>query len=380
MLRKNLILIGLVAVLVAALAPATASAADPRGVNPSDPNPLAGETFYNQPDAPAMNEWRHLVRIGQKHKADLIWKIAGQPKAMWFGRFTSPHFFEKVRRRIDPARARGEVPIFTVLRAQATGCSPTYQGGGPAEDSARRTGTTTWPARSATTAWSSPSSPTRSARSTACAPAAATTAYACSRYGVDVLSKLPNATVYLEAGASDWESAARTAKQLRVIGIRKVRGFMLNVTHYDWTANNIQHGLEISRLTGGKHFIINTAENGRGAVHYKRWINRSRHIWRRINVWCNPRHARPGPGSHHAHVTTRQGRRLPVDQPARVRAELPAPADRLVPAAGADAGEVRDQLGAPAPRHRLRLQAALPAEPLHHGPLAAIRATVENEQ
>ena len=43
---------------------------------------------------------------------------------------------------------------------------------------------------------------------------------------------------------------------------------MLNATHYDWTAANIQHGLEISRRVGGKHFIINTAENGRGPVHY----------------------------------------------------------------------------------------------------------------
>ena len=88
------------------------------------------------------------------------------------------------------------------------------------------------------------------------------------RYGVEALAELPNATVYLEAGASDWEPARRTAKQLRAIGIAKVRGFMLNVTHYDWTAENIKHGLQISRKTGGKHFVINTAENGRGPVNY----------------------------------------------------------------------------------------------------------------
>ena len=96
------------------------------------------------------------------------------------------------------------------------------------------------------------------------------------RYGVDVLSQLPNATIYLEAGASDWEAAARTAKQLRYIGISKVRGFMLNVTHHDWTRANIQHGLEISRMVGGKHFIINTSYNGRGPIHYK-WINKAQH-------------------------------------------------------------------------------------------------------
>jgi endoglucanase len=102
------------------------------------------------------------------------------------------------------------------------------------------------------------------------------------RHGVTALSRLPNATIYLDAGASDWEPARRTARQLRAIGIAKVRGFMLNATHYDWTRNSIRHGLEISRRTGDKHFIINTAENGRGPVHY-RLAN-----GRRIHVWCNP--------------------------------------------------------------------------------------------
>jgi endoglucanase len=63
---------------------------------------------------------------------------------------------------------------------------------------------------------------------------------------------------------------------------------MLNVTHHDWTHANVQHGLQISRMVGGKHFIINTSYNGRGPIHYKRWINKAAHKWRRINVWCNP--------------------------------------------------------------------------------------------
>jgi endoglucanase len=120
------------------------------------------------------------------------------------------------------------------------------------------------------------------------------------RYGVDVLSRLPNATVYLEAGASDWEPAARTARQLRYIGIHKVRGFMLNVTHNDWTLAGIRHGLEISRRTGDKPFILNTATNGRGPVHYRNGRGR------RINVWCHPRRRGlgipPTTATHHPKV------------------------------------------------------------------------------
>ena len=61
---------------------------------------------------------------------------------------------------------------------------------------------------------------------------------------------------------------------------------MLNATHYDWTRANIKYGVELSRRLGGKHFVINTAENGRGPIH-KRLPN-----GRRLTVWCNP----PGRG------------------------------------------------------------------------------------
>jgi endoglucanase len=298
MLRKQVILI----LLAAFLLPAAASA-DSRGVSPSDPNPLAGLTFYNDPESPSMQAWRHLQRSGRREQADQIWKIASQPKALWLGRFTRPNFAVKVRRLIDPAKARGEVPVFTVLRAQSTGCGPDYQGGGPAEDRA----TMAWyddlarviGSDRAVIAFEPDSLGTidchaRSRRDDRLRVLA---------HGVDVLSKLPNATVYIEAGASDWESPARTANLLRKVGIAKVRGFMLNVTHYDWTGENIEHGLEISRLTGGKHFIVNTAENGRGPVHYRKWIDRSRHIWRRITVWCNPglRGLGPAPTTETSH-------------------------------------------------------------------------------
>ena len=258
------------------------AAAFPASAGAQEPNPLEGVTFYNDPESPSMQQWRALTRAGDDRNADLIWKIAREPKALWLGRFTRPNFAVKVRRLIDPAKARGEVPIFTVLRAQATGCGPSYQGGGPAEDAATR-------------AWYDDLArvigddrvviafePDSLGTIDCLARSRRDDRLRLLRYGVDALSKLPNATVYLEAGASDWEPAARTANQLREIGIAKVRGFMLNVTHYDWTAANIQHGLEISRLTGGKHFVINTAENGRGPVHY-RLAN-----GRRITVWCNP--------------------------------------------------------------------------------------------
>ena len=136
------------------------------------------------------------------------------------------------------------------------------------------------------------------------------------RYGVDALSQLPNATIYLEAGASDWEPPSAPPTSCATIGIAKVRGFMLNATHYDWTRDNIRARPRHLAAVGGKHFIINTAENGRGPIHYQLPNGR------RINVWCNPRPAAGSAAAHHGHLEP-DGGRLPVDQPARLRAGLP---------------------------------------------------------
>ncbi|MDQ6806834.1 MAG: glycoside hydrolase family 6 protein [Actinomycetota bacterium] len=83
---------------------------------------------------------------------------------------------------------------------------------------------------------------------------------------VNVLSQLPRAVVYLDAGAGDAVPAAKTASMLRRAGVSQIQGFYVNSTHFDWTSREIRYGRQISRLTGGKHFVVNTAENGRGPL------------------------------------------------------------------------------------------------------------------
>jgi endoglucanase len=259
-----------------------AQVVDPRGVDPNSPNPLAGLRFYVDQESPSMQTWRSYQRQGKTGKANLIWKIAREPKNVWVGRFTSPNFHVKVRRLFDAAQAQGAVLLITVLRAQSTGCSPTYQGGGPREDArtrdwydalARAIGNDRVVIAFEPDSLGTIDCHARSRRDDR---------IKLLRYGIDVLSQLPNATIYIEAGASDWEPAKRTANQLRAVGVSKVRGFMLNATHSDWTRDNISHGLDISRRIGGKHFVINTSENGRGPVHYRLPNGR------RGTVWCNP--------------------------------------------------------------------------------------------
>jgi endoglucanase len=278
---------------------------DPRGVDRHSPNPLRGTFWFIDPEAPAYERYLSFKHRGMASHAELMWKIAGQPRFSWFGRFTRPDMQRKVRLYIDRAACTqpGRIPLMTVMRHMGKGCSPSYSGGGAAEDARTRRwydGFAQAVGNARVVIAFEPDSlgtidclkkSRRAARVRTLA------------YGVDVLSRLRGATVYIEAGASDWEGAGRTAKLLRKVGIGKVRGFMLNVTHYDWTLNNIRHGLEISRLTGGKPFIINTSNAGRGPIHYRKRVGGER---RRMNVWCHPLKRGLGPAprtqTHHPRV------------------------------------------------------------------------------
>ncbi len=87
------------------------------------------------------------------------------------------------------------------------------------------------------------------------------------RDAINVLAaNCPRLVVYLDAGAADALSAHHTASLLTRAGVAQIQGFFLNSTHFDWTSKEIRYGERISRLTGGKHFIVNTGENGQGPL------------------------------------------------------------------------------------------------------------------
>ncbi len=87
------------------------------------------------------------------------------------------------------------------------------------------------------------------------------------RDAIDVLTaRCPRLVIYLDAGAADAVPARRTAALLKRAGVAEIQGFFLNSTHFDWTSREIRYGELISRLTGGKHFVVNTGEDGRGPL------------------------------------------------------------------------------------------------------------------
>ena len=99
----------------------------------------------------------------------------------------------------------------------------------------------------------------------------------------------PHLVIYVDAGAADalrWRDAARLLLQA---GVSKIQGFFLNSTHYDWTSREIRYGEKISRMVGGKHFVINTGENGRGPLRPRDIVHQGN------EVLCNPINRGLGP-------------------------------------------------------------------------------------
>lgn len=258
------VLIGAVAlyVVLGHAAPVSASGGQHPGAHAS--NPLKGQVWWDQ-DTPYNLTWRgyhSLVRRGRKADAAKVKLLAESPQFRWFGMWERPAVY-KLRGMFEQAGA--EVPLIAVL-GDSHGC------GGSAATLARYRRWIGQLARGIGTNEAVIAFEPDSLGLMRCKAHVATL-----RYAVRRLSKLPRATVYVEAGAADWMSPREAASKLRAVGVRYVRGFMLNATHQTTTAANIKHGRAISRLVGGKHFIINTSHNGNGPLY--------RHG---KTIWCNP--------------------------------------------------------------------------------------------
>jgi endoglucanase len=113
-----------------------------------------------------------------------------------------------------------------------------------------------------------------------CLPAAGQTErYELLRYAVERFQERPNVAVYIDGGHSSWLPAASLATRLVSAGIESARGFALNVSNFQFTADLIAYGKAVSAAIGGNpppHFVIDTSRNGLGP-----WNGGA-------ESWCNP--------------------------------------------------------------------------------------------
>ncbi len=115
-------------------------------------------------------------------------------------------------------------------------------------------------------------------------------------YAAQRLGSTPGMNVYIDAGSSSWLKRSKVASYLRRGGVRHVRGFALNSTHFNRTSKERRFGDALARSLG-KHYVINTAENANGSLPRRKWGR-----YGSAATTCNPRNAGLG-----APPTTRTG-------------------------------------------------------------------------
>ena len=65
------------------------------------------------------------------------------------------------------------------------------------------------------------------------------------------LGGIPNLATYIDIGSSRWLDRRYATRLLRRAGVRYIRGFALNTTHFNYTHEQVAYGNAIARKLGG---------------------------------------------------------------------------------------------------------------------------------
>jgi len=236
----------------------------------STDNPLAGARFYTNPDSTA-NVAAASAAEANPGAADTatLKRIAEQPAATWLlpEKFPLATVTADVGRIADAAAAAGQLPVFVVYGIPDRDCQQ-YSAGGLSE-----TDYPIWVSAIATALASRPAVVIVEPDALPLAQQCGNVPQRVQQIQQDVATLSTTlATVYLDAGHSDWLDAATMADLLNQAGIGQVRGFATNVSNYNDSAAEQAFGEAVSALTNGAHFIVDTSRNGVGST----------------GEWCNP--------------------------------------------------------------------------------------------
>jgi len=232
-------------------------------------NPFAGRRLYVDPASPARRQADAWAR-SRPRDAALLRVIADQPQAIWIGDWVRDPRRE-VDARVSQIAGAGALPVFVVYNIPHRDCGLYSAGGARGGDDYRR-----WiiafsqglRRRPAVVILEPDGLP-----SLDCLPARfQDERYVLLREAVQTLSA-GGASVYIDAGNANWKQPAVMADRLRKSGIELATGFSLNVSNFHSVQVNVAYGERLSRLVGGKHFVIDTSRNGRGAAVEREWCN-----------------------------------------------------------------------------------------------------------
>jgi endoglucanase len=240
-------------------------------------NPFAGAAFYVDHQSNAARQVE-TWRTSHPDDAAAIEKIASQPKADWFGDW-NPNIELAADQRVTEITRTGGLPVMIVYNVPNRDCGQYSRGGAKAPGMYKawiRNLAKGIDDRRAVAVLEPDALPLLKK---CLKPADQQARLDLVRFAVETLKTNPGTAVYIDAGHSGWIEPPEMAERLKAGGIDRADGFSLNVSNYKSTADELRYGHELSRLLGGKHFIIDTSRNGNGAPDVQGDVEAA---------WCNP--------------------------------------------------------------------------------------------
>lgn len=240
---------------------------------PPSSNPLAGASFWIDPNSQARREMHQ--RAGDSVAVSALRKIADQPNAEWFGDWVpTSQVRDRISARTGAAAASGTVPVLVLYAIPGRDCGSYSAGGlsGPAAYAAwiRAVADGLGNRRAVVVV-----EPDALAQLDCLAAGPRQERLDMLRRAVRVLGSAPGAVVYLDAGNSGWIGAADMATRLRAAGVSLASGFSLNVSNFHLTSDELAFGDDLSARLDGAHYVVDTSRNGLGPASGPL-------------AWCNP--------------------------------------------------------------------------------------------
>ena len=235
----------------------------------SSTNPLARYTLYVDPYTDAADESALWASVGYTEGVRLMDSIASQPSTLWLGDWTWD-VEATVNDTLDVAS--GKLVTFVVYNIPNRDCGNWSSGGvtdateyaafvaAVARGLAGRTALIVLePDALALTDCLSATQESERFSMMAAAVATLTT---------------NGGRMYLDAGDSNWIPAADMASRLVSANVAGAAGFALNVSHTEYTRNEIAYANELRAIVGtSAHYIVDTSRNGLGPTSDNQWCN-----------------------------------------------------------------------------------------------------------
>jgi endoglucanase len=270
------------AVVVVLAVIATASATGTGAAATYTASPFRNKVLYVDPNSNAARDSAALATSDPLSSAALS-KIATHSQADWFGDWIPvDQVAARVAARVTTITNAGDYPVLVTYDIPERDCHG-YSGGGATSPDAFRAWIRAFKAGIGTRHAAVIVEPDALAQLGCLAAADQQTRLDLIKFAAQTIAAGGSVAVYLDAGNAGWIPASTMGDRLAKAGVTYARGFSLNVSSFDWTADEIKYGRQIAPLVGWKRFVIDTSRNGLGPAPATN------------DSWCNPSGRALGP-------------------------------------------------------------------------------------